>query len=87
MTAVPAQPGDEGVQFGQAVMDNGGHPGLEPPSLAVDHHLGELANSVAQDGELRAGIAESVQAVPVAWVQVGWVAQGPGGGLAERRRP
>ena len=48
----------------------------------MGHHLGELADPVAQDGELRAGVAEGVEAVPVIGVQVispkpAWFATSP----------
>lgn len=33
--------------------------------MAVEHHFGELADPVAQGGELRADVAENVEAVPV----------------------
>ncbi|WP_157433191.1 hypothetical protein [Actinomadura rifamycini] len=39
--------------------------------MAVDHHFGELADPLASDGKLRAGVAEAVEAVPGFEVQAG----------------
>jgi hypothetical protein len=45
--------GDEGVQFGKVIGLDGGHPSLEPVTVAMDHHLGEPADVAAQRGKLR----------------------------------
>ena len=51
LVAAPA--GDEGVQLGQVVVQNGGHPCFETVAAAVGHHLREVADVSAERGQLR----------------------------------
>lgn len=84
---VAAQASDERVQLGEVVAKHSSHPGLKLSAAAVHHHLGELADTSAQGGKLRAGGAQRIESALFVGLEVGGVAKEPAGGLPDRRWP